>query len=219
MISEQPVYLNEADLKSVTPAQVETYLTARGWSHITQTQESACYWQPRRNTGSAGYYAVQKSESHWTDYAVSLTNQNLDTYVKSTAQLMITVGVYEGRLASRVLADIKRVQPELSNDDPSNRSRSVSLCWCGERWTPEHEASMRDTEEGRVDRSTGQIPLAHIAVEPDLHRIQHDIKCILDTLRHAPGGPFNASKISAIVAGTLLQEGWKTFAPPHKDNT
>lgn len=113
MIITQPIKLDDEDLTAITPTQVETYLEQHGWMRLERHTRWGQIWRPT-TSGSDVYRDIVNSERLMAYYGhrtevLSLSKWKLADYYKRMAELVTSLGLFEGRMANEVLADIKMI--------------------------------------------------------------------------------------------------------------
>lgn len=113
MITTQPILLNNDDLKAITPTQVETYLELHGWQRVERYSRWGQLWRPTAKPSNL-YSEIAASDRLMVYYGnkiavVSLCRHNLSDYDKRMAELVVALGVFEGRMPGDILNDIKMI--------------------------------------------------------------------------------------------------------------
>ncbi|MER6687471.1 hypothetical protein [Streptomyces olivaceoviridis] len=109
ILVQQYVVLDPGAVQAATPAQLESYLTSKGWVRAEITPPALQMWiRPQGEPLPDHLRALPARRAHliWPGHITSPTRHHQRDYVARVDELLITLGLFERRLASDVLADI-----------------------------------------------------------------------------------------------------------------
>ena len=109
ILVQQYVVLDPGAVQAATPAQLESYLTAKGWVRAEIIPPALQMWiRPEGEPLPDHLRALPARRAHmiWPGHITSPTRHHLRDYIARVDELLIALALFERRLASDVLADI-----------------------------------------------------------------------------------------------------------------
>ncbi|MFJ3365841.1 hypothetical protein [Streptomyces anthocyanicus] len=119
ILVQQYVVLDPDAVKAVTPAQLETYLTGRGWVRAESIPPALQTWTRPDGEPLPDHLRTlpgRRARTIWPGHITAPTRQLRD-YVGLVDVLLLALGLFERRLASDVLADIDDFAARNSADE------------------------------------------------------------------------------------------------------
>jgi hypothetical protein len=109
MLVQQYVFLDSDAAGNLTPAQVENYLESKGWVRAESVPPGGQVWtRPKGEALPDHLRNLPKRKPYlvWPGHLTSLTSSRFRNYTGRIVELLLTLALFEHRLASAVLADI-----------------------------------------------------------------------------------------------------------------
>ncbi|MFJ6438718.1 hypothetical protein [Streptomyces sp. NPDC091416] len=120
MLVQQYVFVDLDAAALLTPAQVETYLVNRGWARAETEPPGGQIWiRPDDEPLSPHLTVLPEYKPHlvWPGYVRSLTSTRFRDYAGRVCELLLTLALFEHRLVSDVLADVRALPDQAATPE------------------------------------------------------------------------------------------------------